>query len=861
MPMPDKCICQCVPHITVWQDSVLTPVSDVQLFDRKSDARTAENWSGGNFGTADESCSYWAYDEDAGWHFECRMDTEGGIARLMLSVVDEDKHMLGRHEFKLVQERAGESELKIKATVTAGSGPDEFIITFEGWCRAVPMTLTIEDQDDTADTPATLTQTGPHEWTVVRATKAAASQYKTYLTINGDNNDMVASNVLVILEDVNYDFDDLNTAVNGMKIATDDSGGNFFFGGAYGVFEYEPISFGEDSSIADPSLLYLELRIAGVQNISRSRVFERLLQVTAQIEVIEEPGWYVAGRQGNKENYYVFYRQPNGEFPLTNGEPMSPVPFGDPAYTTSINTIWKVMYRNGQWSVQYGAGNSNRRWWAIFEPVDEAAARLVGLRPGTIEFECVRPWSPYIPQSDGSAEPPFDLDALLIDPVGKRIKLHFEGVENSENDFSAGPANLPSRQLVIDAASMSVIDAIVPVGTDRPPNDVIYPYAPGFGTSDVKHEFSVGTTVPTADLPSGQFASFLLRFLGGGYITGVGEPPPITHVARELVLSYAHSPSFGVVDVDYIDFVPADGRILLDDCYDDPIDWINRDGVGTETVTTSRGWMKPAFCTDYESVQVFAPEIQKVTWKNETFYLRRTDHDRWSNIVETESDGRLMMYLEFVKWSSSAIFHLFADQMGWEFTTYDPDDIGLPHRSIHRFKYSGAQHESEHGERPPFNTWKPQAANTLVLAWHREHAHRMPDTVTVEPIASVSPRGSSDWKWDAAADDWILIADNTLEAAESGNRYVAWKPFDRGVNDGDTQTVDSIKHFTNEGVANVTDEVIWWSPDGVGWVIMIDGVTLVFMPPASPYAPPAPTDPPTGVGDVYRALAIYPADE
>jgi hypothetical protein len=157
--------------------------------------------------------------------------------------------------------------------------------------------------------------------------------------------------------------------------------------------------------------------------------------------------------------------------------------------------------------------------------------------------------------------------------------------------------------------------------------------------------------------------------------------------------------------------------------------------------------------------------------------------------------------------------------------------------------------------------WRPRESNTLNLIWHTEHEDSLPETVLAEPIESDSPRGTSTWLWSEAADEWTIDVDNTTIAGDEGDRYIPWPPIDRGVTDGDSITTDSIHGYDGEGDPDFRDEAIWWSPDGVEWVLILEGFTQLAVGGEYPTVPPAPTDPPLAEGDIYRALAIYPDDE
>jgi hypothetical protein len=821
------------------------------MFDRKSDAELVEYWVGLNWPSNPPACHYWAIDETNNWLLEWRANREL-TSMMILSVLDDDGHIVTRYEYERVVELNEEDGLYIKANLIDGGTTDEFVITFLEWCRAIPMVLSIDEDSDDSDTPATLNQTGPHEWTVQVAFKTGSPNYRTHLTIQGRT---------VYLKE-GFTAAEHETVVQNMVHPLVNQSHEVCYAGGYDVFGLK-LKHGVDTSIVAPELLFIELRIAGLQTPYRHACGQSLIRSDFDIEVLEEPGWYIHGRQGNVSNGLSFRHGPEDDEGIWTGEPMTGEPFGHPDYSP-VPARWHLQFRNGQWHLRLGLGGTggNHRAWYIFEQVlpDD---RSVGLRPGSLELVCTRPWSDREPAADGSMQPPSDPSiAYQIDPVGKKVKLHVHGTEIFQ--FGSGDSNLGSRTLICEGANFGEPTLDRTWGNDSPPKtSSLILYNGNYDVTTHAYEYAFGSDVPRSDR-NHELDSVVVvtRIFRGGYYVEIDEPAIIHPLTRAIELTAAiklwdvASQSYTTNEVIYM--VPTDDRWLLDDSFDDPIDWVNKDGVGPETMTTTRGWARISdTCNDYENVQVAAPVLQLITWKTEQFYLPRTDYNKWSRIVETEDDGRLMFVLEFTRQPlDSELFG--SNHVGWSFFAVDAVDPGMAIRSLHRFNGSGNQHESMHGENPPFNVWRPRESNALTLIWHTEHSDVLPESVLAEPVESDSPRGTSTWLWSEVNDEWAIDVDNTVIAGDEGDRYIPWPPVDRGVNDGDSITTDSIHGYNGSGEPLFDDEAIWWSPDGVEWVLIIEGFTQTAVGGLYPTVPPAPTDPPTAEGDVYRALGIYP---
>jgi hypothetical protein len=437
--------------------------------------------------------------------------------------------------------------------------------------------------------------------------------------------------------------------------------------GRYDVFRLKE-TFGDDTSIADPSLLFIELRLAGVQAFAISRDEQSLIRAEMIVDVIEEPGWYIAGLHESIANTIAFYSADRDRVNWS-GARMSSIPgWTFPDLDQDSHEIrWFVECNSQKWTIRQATrdpAEGGERNVTHFESVDPEAAAEVGLRPGVILFEGVRPYSELI-EDDGSATPSVDPGAELIDGVGMQIKLHVHGTDTL--DFLD-----PSRTLIAE------VDGFAGVGATFLNNvfgEGISPSLSGLGQFDTDvqwPEFFYGAR--HIDTGTNETVTIQVVIFRGGYRTIQTTPKVRINYTRglELHVRYTHSPPLLPTVVREEKFVPADGRTFLDDLYDDPIDWINQDGLGTETITTRRGWMVPEDCDDYEERQYPTPVLQRLTWKNETFYLPRTAARRWSRIVDTADGDRLMMVLEYFRTRDP---NHNDDEIGWQFLTYHADDL------------------------------------------------------------------------------------------------------------------------------------------------------------------------------------------
>lgn len=821
----DVCWCQCVPHIKVWEDSNLTPLSDVHLLDRKSNAERSEVWAPTYIGDG-ETCVYWKHDDDAGFMFEWMPAFQTG-EYLWLNIIDADHHVIGRHEFELENaEQDFTYSRTFKGTVVQGVDADEFVITFDGWCRAIPMVLTIaNDSDlDPSIVNATIVQTSQHVWTFTRATRDAAN-FLTYLTINDTT--LTISSTNDTLETVEARI--LKTSVGG------EPNGEVCTAGRYEVYRHKE-QHGE-STIVDPSLLFIELRLAAVQAEVITRPGQSLIKGELQVEVLPEPGWYVYGLHESLENTIYFEIDYKDERNWT-GVSLAPVEltYEPDNHAQSVACRWLVGYREGKWDLRCRMGSNNGHLnETLFVPT---TSEDVGLRPGSITFVGDRPYAASI-EPDGSATPG-DPHGLTIDPIGKQVILHIAGHERFRSgDF----AHFASRTTEFTLDGFGANDGTYGNATSPQTQSLGLPVG-NYPVSSHTIEWAFRGE-STDDETPGKEIRCHVRILGGGYRT-IQQTPKVRYDytrAVEMELTIYNTVTF-TNEYEEI-FVPDDGRVVLDDVYDNPITWIRKDAGGTETVTSGRGWSQQGDCTNYEDRQYDSPVIQSVAWKNETFLLPRTDTNRWARIVATDDGEELMMLLQFSQESHQW-------PIGWELLVCNADDIGLPYRSIYRFIDGGDQHESQHGEQPAFSAWRPDAANSLVLIWHREHEDRLPVEVTVTPVETSNPRGTSDWSWSPTLDDWVMTSDDSAED------YVPRKPVDRGVTDTDTRTISSLRSADEYGTQVAGPETIYWSPDGIDWVLLLDNVGFPLDPDQYPTRGDAPTDPPTAEGDVYRVLPNYP---
>jgi len=821
----DVCWCQCVPRVKVWEDNNATALADVQLLDRKADAERSENWAPA-YVNDPESSVYWHHDDGNGWLFEW-FPTHQTYERFYLSLIDADHHVAGRHEFERVEfepESGGADARFFRGTVAQGVDADEFVITFDDWCRAIPMVLTIANDTDTDPSvvAATITQTSAHVWTFTRATRIAAD-FRTQLTINeteieiSSTTDDLASVEAKILErslDLNYETCSI---------------------GRYEVYRHKE-QFGE-STIADPSLLFIELRLAAVQPEVITRPGQSIITPDFQIEVLQEPGWYVYGLHESIANTAGFVVDDKDATNWT-GAQLAPVDVDyEPAnHVHAVPCRWVVSFREGQWSLscRLGSDNGNNNE-TLFEPV---TSEDVGLRPGQITFEGVRPYCASI-EPDGTATPG-DPQGLTIDPIGKQVVLHIHGHEQFAGNGEDFPKFVSrTTEFTVDGTSFDGT-----YGNGTPPVDQGIGYGTTYPATDYRIEWAMAGKSTDDETPD-KIVRCQVYILGGGFETVETTPVTRRDFTRgvEMLITVTNTIT---ATVEYQEqFLPDDGRVVLDDVYDNPITWVRKDAGGAETVVTGRGWSQPGECPNYEDFEFESPAVQRVTWKNETFYLRRIEDRRWSRIVTTADGEELMLLLEFKQFSNQYPF-------GWELSVCDASDIGLPFRSIFRFIDGGWQHDPQHDERPAFSAWRPDATNRLVLIWHRDNTDRLPASVTVEPVASVNPRGTSTWQWSQSADDWVMTSD------DSADDHEPFKPTNRGVADTDTKTTASVRGYDVEGNPSTDFETWYWSPDGVAWVLLMDSVLPNLTHPDTPTRGPAPTDPPASEGDVCRVLATYP---
>lgn len=816
--------CNGIPRVTIYStDTPGVEVGDYYLRERKQAARRTETWGGDHLiESRRELFSGTFADDDLEvlWNASNSVTSESG---LILSPLDADLHVLTRHAFKAVRMEpdSGPDALIFDMVIAAGGNSDEFVITFSGWCTALPLTITASNTEpvvDPPDNPEILTQTGTHEWTITRATNAVGN-VTTLFTISGINVSIQSTDSLATLQD-RFAF---AAAVN-HSIGTETEPLR------RDVYGFER-TFGTDTSI-DPSKLFVLLDMTERRPEPLHYTPTAPHRLNCQIEYLNTSGLYDNSNLGRETTHFGVREQVHSPHWRWSGVRMGDRHHTDPT-GFKVDADVYVRLTNGEWTLETHRREGGRRIVDLWLPITDTP---VGDRPGEFVVEWAHAIHPFYHPNEADGSRP-DGDVAALSPewnlTGCQIRVSLLNRDESSVD------------------GIFVSGGTVPRG-GMIPNRSLHIVGTGFSDSDLNVDSNLPSVFGTfhreddaLDLPSWQLsadgeggARFSLTAWSGAWGQADASPEIIRHHWRRLELVVLHDSNVFV-------FVPTDGRLYIDKFYDDVIAWqYDRTTAGSGspvgTFTTQLTHTTPGDCPDYEDFGHFSPLVFEVTYRNDTYLLPRTGHTEWSRIIEV--DGvRLAFCLEHHVGVEVTETYRIPD-VGWTLTIYAADDIALPWRQVYRFQNAGPEQAAELDEVDAFNDWKPFTANTLCLLWHREDDDILPESVSVAALPVSHPAGSSEWTWSASSREWSLTADS------SDPDYVAFEPPTRAAVDGATLSTVS----RNPDSANwVTEWAGWWSPDGVEWVLIVDGCGGGHIE-----RPDAPTHIPRFAGESYLALCV-----
>jgi hypothetical protein len=836
------CKCQGIPRVTFW--STASPgvaVGDYYLRTQNQHARETENWTVPEGLTRYSSCRFSSQVDETTvveWDADTRF--------LYVSTVDADGHVLARHEFHelIDQDESGNyrTELTHAVEIVQGANPDEYVLTFSGWCAALPLDISISSNLSPLDpdgVPPTLTQTSAHVWTFTRATDTGPNplNVKTTLAIGLTSVDIYRLDTLETVE----------TTIATENVTIDVLDGTGCDALRRELFHYVR-TFGSNTDL-DPAPLYIQLDMTEKRGEPIHRDTHNVVRAAVQIQFDESSGWFPP--TDIQHQSLIAAARSSGatsarwDFPIA----VADLPESDPAQNKQGVAVLLHLCNAGDWLIELvrGAGD-------IYDEFRPITPQVRGDRPGFMVFEWERRIIKTVPDADGS----HPNDAAIVyrdlnpdwDLTGKRINVYvlaeidatggshyFQHPRQSPSLPTSDPEAHPRRALDVESDGWSGPNAAYL-------NQTLSRFF-DFGSVNWPHpEISLAAWqigIRTPDAPVGFGAAF--EFVQFTHSMSVVEHDPnqFNYHERRTELHVTE----GAAGHRTI-WEPSDGRLLVDHFYDDPIEWTLKEDVDAQghdsgaTITTKLSWTVPGACWDYEDLGHDSPLVFQITYKGETYFLPRTDAARWSRIIPV--DGvRLAFCLE--RYPTEYPYYN-NDSPGWNLTIYDADDVELPWQQVFRFIPEGPQHDAELEESPPFIDWKPYEPNRLSMVWRREFELDSPNHVEVLALPCSHPAGTTTWAWDEALREFDLTSDNRNTMIN----LPLQAPATRAAEDGAERTQVAGLYGT---VSPWTYWAGWWSPDGIEWVLIIDGTHFV----GAWVRPAAPTHTPNGPGDSYRAAA------